>query len=159
MARKKKTPHTPPYEFRNIIVGSILVVLAVLASLATNESSYIGELFRQIGIVFFGTYYQYIWSSILYALGGMILFGQASWSFGRFIGIILYYISATTLVGIFSSAEKISILDIHTRLGAWIGASATLLACIAILGVSIWMTLRISYRQILRGVHEKIISP
>lgn len=52
-----------------------------------------------MGIDFFGTYYQYIFSFVPLILGVMILMRRASWTYGRALGILLSWIALTSLIG------------------------------------------------------------
>jgi hypothetical protein len=88
----------------------------------------------------------------------MIMIRKASWSIGRAIGIILSWIAITTFLG-FQSDFPIGKLDFHLPLTRYFGFSPGVIFTIALLGLSLWMSLRISYRTLLRNIHEKIVVP
>lgn len=158
---RRKTPssHRPliSYELANIIAGGVLMTLAVLMFLSVNESSIIGVYMSRIGILFFGPYYRYIFSPILMLLGVMILVKRASWSVSRLVGIVLFFLSTTSILGWYSQ-HTIGYLDIYSLLDRLMGASSALIALIVLWFVALYLTLRISYRAILSKVRESVPS-
>jgi DNA segregation ATPase FtsK/SpoIIIE-like protein len=159
MARKKSTTHHTfwTYELQNIIAGGILVTLGVLMFLSTKETSVFGSYLARGGIVLFGDYYRFIAPPILIALGMMILVKQASWSMARFVGILLFYIAVTSLMGWYSK-EVVGFFDIYTVLAKWLGPSSGFLFLIVLFFASLYLTLRISYRTILSRVRDSVPS-
>ena len=160
MSRKKSTPvHKPflSYELQNIIAGSVLIILAVLMYWASNENSIIGWILSKIGTLFFGENYKWIFSPILAILGGMILVKKASWSISRLVGIILFFIATTSLIGWYKRTT-VGYFDIYSLLETLMWASSALIAIIAIWFVALYLTLRISYRALLSKVRESVPS-
>ena len=67
--------------------------------LATREASVFGRYLTQLDVYLFGEFHRFVAAPILVILGTMILEKRASWSITRFIGLLLFYISLTSLVG------------------------------------------------------------
>lgn len=101
MAKRKSRTRSPflTLEFQNILAGGILVTLGFLMFLSTKESSVVGSFLAEIGKLVFGEYYRIISSPILIILGVMILIKKASWSASRAVGILLFYIATSSLIG------------------------------------------------------------
>ena len=116
-----------------------------------------GSYLARGGIVLFGDYYRFIAPPILIALGMMILVKQASWSMARFVGILLFYIAVTSLVGWYAK-EVVGFFDIYTVLAKWLGPSSGFLFLIVLFFASLYLTLRISYRTILSRVRDSVPS-
>lgn len=123
--------------------------------LSTNEASIVGKYFSIFGEKCFGEYYRWIFSPIVGILGVMILIKKASWSAGRFGGLILFFLAVTSLVGINREAP-IGFFDLHAQAITFFGRSTTILGLVVIFFVSIYMTVRISYRNLLSKVRENI---
>ncbi len=157
--RKTSTVHRPfiSYELANIIAGGVLVTLAVLMFLSVNESSIIGLYLSRVGALFFGEYYRYIFSPILMILGIMILIKRASWSISRLVGIILFFVATTSIVGRYAK-HTVGYLDIYSLLDHLMWASSALIALMVLWFVALYLTLRISYRAILSKVRESVPS-
>lgn len=177
MSRRKSTPkHTPllSYELQNIIAGGVLITLAILMVLSTRElgpnevQPFVGSYMSQFGNTFFGASFRWIFSPILMILGVMILVKRASWSVSRFVGIILFFIASTSLVGWYSDYRSgtlgtsahtsIGILDIFGLLKMLLGSPTTFIALIVLWFVALYLSLRISYRAIFSKVRESVPS-
>lgn len=160
MSRRKSTPHHTPflsYELQNIIAGGVLITLAVLMFLSASESSVIGIYMSRAGIALFGEYYPWIFAPIVMILGVMILVKRASWSASRLVGLILFWLSTTSLIGWYTRST-VGYLDIYHLLERLLGASSALIALIVLWFVALYLTLRISYRAILSKVRESVPS-
>lgn len=125
--------------------------------LSTTESSLVGGVLRSIGVLFFGEYYRYISAPILVILGSMILVKKASWGISRFIGIILFYISLTSLVSWYDATYRAT-FALYGELSRLLGTSSAFLALLVGFFASLYLTLRISYRNILSKVRESVPS-
>lgn len=91
------------------------------------------------------------------ALGVMIILKRASWSVSRLVGIILFFIATTSIVGWYSHAT-IGYFDIYSMMDHLMGASSALIAMMVLWLVSLYLTLRISYRTILSKVRDSVPS-
>ncbi len=111
----------------------------------------------KIGILFFGANYQWIFSPIIMILGIMILVKQASWSASRLVGIVLFFIATTSIIGWYAH-NTIGYFDIYSMMDQLMGASSALIAMIVLWFVALYLTLRISYRTILSKVRESVPS-
>ncbi len=159
MARKKTTRKTPffSYELKNIIAWGILVTLGALMFLSTKESSIIGEYLSQWGKIFFWEYYRIVASPILVILGTMIISKKASWSEWWLLGIILFYVATTSLIGWYTKTP-VGYLNVYPILEKFLGSSSAFLLLLVLFFSSIYLTLRISYRNILSRVRESVPS-
>jgi DNA segregation ATPase FtsK/SpoIIIE, S-DNA-T family len=161
MAKRKSTHQKVSFfgtiEFQNIVAGSILVLLAVLMFLSTQETSAVGGYFSDAGIFLFWEGYRYIFSPIVWALGVMILVKKASWSLWRLVGLFLFFASVTSILW-FSRNVPQWIFDLHANLGPLLGRTTAILACVFGFFASLYLTLRISYRTILSRVRESMPS-
>ncbi len=157
---KKKTHHQSfmTVELQNMLAGGILIILGTLMFLSTKEASIIGKYFSLLGAYLFSLeYYRWIFSPITVILGIMILVKKASWSITRFVGILFYFIAISSLIGL-SRSMTIGFFDLHELIVTLLGRSAAVLALFVIFAASIWMTLRISYRDILSRVRSSVPS-
>ncbi len=87
----------------------------------------------------------------------MILFKRASWSISRLVGIILFFIATTSIVGWYARTT-IGYFDIYSMMEHLMGASSSLIAMIVLWFVAIYLTLRISYRTLLSKVRGSVPS-
>lgn len=158
---KKKVQHQTSFmtvELQNILAGGILITLGVLMFLSTTEASIIGKYFTLIGVSLFSLeWYRWIFSPIVIVLGIMILVKRASWSGTRLAGLLLYFLSLTSLFG-FLQGESIALFDLHEHLVTFLGRTAAILTLLVLFFASLWMTLRISYRALLSRVRESVPS-
>ena len=125
--------------------------------LATRETSIAGKYLSLAGIALFGTEYRWISSPLLIILGAMIIVKKASWSGARLVGILLFFVSVTSLVGMYRH-DVVGFFDLHEQAVRFFGSSATILGLLTLLAVSLWMTLRISYRVIFSKIRESAPS-
>ena len=159
MPKKKRTnPVVFTAETMNILMAGILLALSVLVIFTERGSSVAGWYLEKLGMDFYGKYYQYIFSFVPLVLGVMILMRRASWTYGRAIGILLSWVALTSLVG-FIEGYRVGVFDIHYVLVQYFDTIPALIFTLTLLGLSLWMALRISYRTILRNVHEKFVVP
>ena len=101
-------------------------------------------------------------------LGVMILVKRASWSVSRLVGIILFWVASTSLLGWYADYRSgnlggnihntIGIFDIFGLLKILFGSAPTFIALIVLWFVALYLTLRISYRAILSKVRESVPS-
>lgn len=87
----------------------------------------------------------------------MILVKKASWSASRAVGILLFYIATSSLIGWYT--KKVTwYLDIYKPLEEYLGKSSAFLAILVTWFASVYLTLRISYRTLLSKVRESVPS-
>ncbi len=87
----------------------------------------------------------------------MILTKKATWSVWRCVWIILFYFATTSLIGWYQKTT-IGYFDIYTPLTKFAWPSSAFLALIFLFFGSIYLTLRISYRNLLSKVRESVPS-
>lgn len=102
------------------------------------------------------------------ALGVMILVKKASWSMSRFVGIILFFIASTSIVGWYhdymstrldvGSHNSVGVFDLFGLLKTLMGSATAFIAVIILWFSALYLTLRISYRVILSKVRESVPS-
>jgi DNA segregation ATPase FtsK/SpoIIIE, S-DNA-T family len=144
-------------ELQNILAWGVLVILGALMFLATKEASVAGKYLSIVGMKLFGPEYRWIFSPILIILGAMIIVKKASWSGSRLVGILLFFLSVTSLLGMYQR-DTIGFFDLHAQAVRFFGQSATILGFATLVFASIWMSLRISYRDILSKVRSSVPS-
>jgi hypothetical protein len=87
----------------------------------------------------------------------MILVKKASWSLWRFVGILIFYFSLTSLIGRYKG-EVVGYFDIHTPLELFMGPTSSAFLFVVLFFTSIYLTLKISYRTILAKVRDSVPS-
>ncbi len=75
----------------------------------------------------------------------------------RFVGILLFYISLTSLIGCYI-ADYVGFFNIWWVLEKFLGRSSAFLFLIVLFFASLYLTLRISYRTILSKVRDSVPS-
>ena len=98
----------------------------------------------------------------------MILIKRASWSASRLVGIVLFWIASTSLIGWYADYRLgilnsglhniIGVLDIFGLLKVFLGSAPAFIALIVLWFVALYLSLRISYRAILSRVRESVPS-
>lgn len=165
MARKKSQSRQSSHstlisvEGSNIFIAGVLIAFGILIFFAENGDSVVGRVLRENGEELVGGYYRFILSIIPFLLGMMILMRRASWSFWRAVWIILSWISLTTIIGFIEKPPVLPLIDFHIPLERYLWGVPAVIFSLALFGVALWMTLRISYRTLLRNIHEKIVAP
>ena len=119
--------------------------------LATKEASIAGKYLTSLGMILFGDQYRWISAPILIILGTMIIVKKASWSGSRFAGLLIFFLAVTSLLGMLDG-DIVGFFDLHEQAVRFFGPSASVLGFMTLFFVSLWMTLRISYRTLLSRV-------
>ena len=157
---KKKTKKSRPtwsYELRNTIVGWLLLFLGVLV-LAGDTSSTMGSIVANIGTTVFGSDFRWIFAPIVTVLGGLIVINKLSWNMVRLIGLLMFWISVVSLENIFSHPYEAGLLDFGSFFVSFLGYTPALVFLIGGFLVSLYLTLRISYRKIFGTIHQNLPS-
>lgn len=147
---KKKTKKSRPtwtYELRNTIVGWVLLFLGVLV-LAGDTNSTMGSIVAKIGTTIFGSDYRFIFAPIVTILGLLIVINKLSWSMVRLIGLLMFWISVVSLENIFAHPYNAGLFDFGSFFVSFLGYTPALVFLIGGFLVSLYLTLRISYRKI-----------
>jgi hypothetical protein len=87
----------------------------------------------------------------------MILVKKASWDVSRFIGVILYWTSLVSMLS-FASPLRTAFFDIHLKLITLVGKTSAFLFLLFIFLSSLYLTLRISYRNLLSKARQSLPS-
>jgi len=82
---------------------------------------------------------------------------KASWSIARFTWILIFYISLCSLVGWYKKSYD-SVFNIWDTLTIWLGQSSAFLFLLVLFFASLYLTLRISYRDLFSRVREAVPS-
>ncbi|EKD30055.1 MAG: hypothetical protein ACD_78C00170G0005 [uncultured bacterium (gcode 4)] len=157
---KKKTKKSRPtwsYELRNTIVGWLLLFLGILV-LAGDTNSTVGSIVADIGTIIFGTDFRWIFAPIVTVLGSLIIINKLSWSMVRLIGLLMFWISVVSLENIFSHPYEAGLLDFGSFFVSFLGYTPALVFLIGGFLVSLYLTLRISYRKIFGSIHQNLPS-
>lgn len=161
MAPKKKKPQTRPtwsYELKNSIVGWILLCLGVLVFLGDSQST-AGSFVADIGMALYGRDYRFVFAPIVTILGVLIAINKLQWNSARFFGLLLFWISTVSLESIFlDNLSSIGVFDFGSAAVHFFGRTPTILFLVGGVLVSLYLTLRISYRKILGTIHSNLPS-
>lgn len=155
--KKKKSRPTFNYELRNTIIGWVLLFLGVLVFMS-DETSTAGRVVADIGAALFGTGYRFIFAPIVAILGGLIAINKLSWSMVRLIGLLLFWISTVSLQEIFVRPFVPGLLAFGDFFVHFFGKAPALMFLIGGVLVSLYLTLKISYRKILGSIHSTLPS-
>lgn len=156
-SRKKKARPIWSYELRNTVIGWLLLFLGVLV-LAGSDSSTAGSFVTSIGTTLFGDNYRFIFAPIVTVLGFLIVINKLSWNMIRFVGLLMFWISVVSLENIFSSPYKAGLFDFGSFFVNFLGYTPALVFLIGGFLVSLYLTLRISYRRIFGSIHSNLPS-
>jgi S-DNA-T family DNA segregation ATPase FtsK/SpoIIIE len=117
-----------------------------------------GGVVTRIGTTVFWTDYRFIFAPIVTILGGLIVINKLSWNMVRFIGLIMFWISVVSLENIFSPPFNAGLLDFGSFFVAFLWKTPALVFLIGGFLVSLYLTLRISYRKIFGTIHQNLPS-
>ncbi|MDD5212851.1 MAG: DNA translocase FtsK [Candidatus Gracilibacteria bacterium] len=153
MAKKKKQSanYKIPKEQKKAIIALVLFSLSLM-TLFIDTNSVIGSNMYSFLSAVFGSFYKVIFSPILFLLS-IFLFKRKDLSFNsvRFVGLILFFLSITSLVGsIFSPYD--AILNFYGELFIYFGQSTTIIFSVIILFLSILITFKLSFADFLEGL-------
>lgn len=95
----------------------------------------------------------------------MIILKKAEWTIWRLIGILLYYISLTSLFGWYHNIDNshdtlqiFGFFDLFASFQKIMGTASTLIFLVVLFFSSLYLTLRISYRHILGHIQKTVPS-
>lgn len=130
--------------------------MTILVFLGDNKSA-VGLVLSDSLTYLFGEYYRPIF--LIYgALALGIVIGKLTWNSARVVGLLVYSISITSLIAAATPYGSHGILDFSAILTNWFGKSPMILAFVGGLLISLYLTLRISYRKVFAAVHSKLPS-
>ncbi|MBW7955037.1 DNA translocase FtsK [Candidatus Gracilibacteria bacterium] len=134
---------------KNIFIATFFIVLGALSIFAETDSTAGFYVFRLLKSLF-GNFYQIIFSPIILILGVLIFFKEGfSFNNSRFFGLILYFISFTSLVGSFNNGYN-SFFNFSDLLVSFFGNISGVIFLIMIFLFSLFLMFRISYKKILK---------
>ena len=117
-----------------------------------------GSIVSSIGTTIFGTDYRFIFAPIVTILGFLIVINKLSWNMVRFVGLLLFWISVVSLENIFSHPFEAGLFDFGSFFVSFLGKAPALVFLIGGFLVSLYLTLRISYRKIFGTIHQNLPS-
>jgi len=126
--------------------------------LAGDTTSTVGSLVTSIGTTIFGTDYRFIFAPIITILGFLIIINKLSWNMVRFIGLLMFWISVVSLENIFFHPYNAGLFDFGEFFISFLGKTPALVFLIGGFLVSLYLTLRISYRKIFGTIHQNLPS-
>jgi len=86
----------------------------------------------------------------------MIIFKKTIWNSVRFMGLLLFWVSACSLLEMISPLDRHGLLDLSGFLVGLFGKVPTALLLAAGFFSSLYLTLHISYRKMLSSIHERL---
>lgn len=122
-----------------------------------DSSSTVGAVVVNTLTYLFGEYYRAIFSVYgILAIG--IVLNKLSWNSVRIVGLLLYSISIVSLIAAFTPFGNHGVLDFSVIFQSWFGKMPMVLAFTGGLLVSLYLTLRISYRKVFAAIHANLPS-
>ena len=100
-------------------------------------------------------------------LGAFISFRKIAWNSTRLVGILLFWLSLESLIGVFSRNDPTKlggtrvmtgVFDIHEAISGVFGPVPSLVLFIGVFLFSLYLIFRISYIRILTGVKDTLPS-
>lgn len=134
---------------KNIFIATFFIVLWALSIFAETDSTAWFYVFRLLKSLFWN-FYQIIFSPIILILGVLIFFKEwFSFNNSRFFGLILYFISFTSLVWSFNNWYN-SFFNFSDLLVSFFWNISWVIFLIMIFLFSLFLMFRISYKKILK---------
>lgn len=117
-----------------------------------------GSIVASVGTAVFGMDYRFVFAPIVLVIGILIVVNKLSWSMVRFMGLLLFWISVVSLENIFSPRAEAGLLDFGGFFVSFLGKAPALVLLVGGFLVSLYLTLRISYRKIFGTVRANLPS-
>ncbi|EKE30145.1 MAG: cell division FtsK/SpoIIIE [uncultured bacterium (gcode 4)] len=151
MAKNKKAAPRPfmTQKLQNIIAWLFLCALWVITIFW--KDSIFWAFFWDILLAFFWDYFTYLISPVFLILWVLISIWKIQWNYARILWILLYCLSADSLVW-FYSPQSTWFFDFSTTLRQYLGWVPTFVFLMLILWVSIYLLFKISYIEVLKKV-------
>lgn len=134
-----------------------MLFLAALV-LFGDKSSLVGGALEGALSQLLGVRYREFFVPIVAAIGGMIAINRLSWNFARFFGLLLFWISVASLSEMWQPSVWNGYLDFFDIFKDLFGRSPAAIFLVVIFLVSLYLTLRISYRKVISHIHSKLPS-
>lgn len=156
MARRKSASQKPlvTQEFGSLIWWWVIGFFVVLL-LFIDPSSTIGALITRWSHVLLGEYAFMIMLSILLPVAFLLIIGRLRWNIERLIGILMYLFAVVTFSGILLGPSWAS-LDFSQRVIMMFGPVPGWFLVFGGILLSLYLSLRISYRRVLSHVRSRI---
>lgn len=101
---------------------------------------------------------KFIFVGMVLPLSVLIIANKLSWNRARIFGLLLYFFSVVSLVRASRPYGSSGAFDISGAFIEWFGRVPAILALIGIFLVSVYLTLRVSYRKIIGTIHANLPS-
>lgn len=88
----------------------------------------------------------------------MIALNRLSWNLARFFGLLLFWISVASLSEMWDSSKPNGMLDFFDVFKDLFGRTPAVIFLVATFLLSLYLTLRISYRKVISHLHSKLPS-
>ncbi|MFB0964211.1 MAG: hypothetical protein QMC36_00625 [Patescibacteria group bacterium] len=137
--------------------GGFLLFLAALVMFGDKTSLVGGALEGALSLLL-GVRYREFFVPIVAAIGAMIAVNRLSWNFARFFGLLLFWISVTSLSEMWQPSAWNGYLDFFDIFKDLFGRSPAVIFLVVVFLVSLYLTLRISYRKVISHIHSKLPS-
>lgn len=153
MARRKSAPKKPivTQELSSILFGW-LIAFFVVCLIFIDPSSTLGSLLMRSGMFLYGESYLFVQLSILLPLAVFLMSAKLRWNIERLVGIVLYLLAFPTLLGIVSDWSDGAKLNFSAEIIEIFGKVPGFVLMLALIFVSLYLSLRISYRHIIQRV-------
>lgn len=158
--KKTQTPQFSPQTV-NILIGIFLVTISILAFFASTETNQLGQkpllwqYFSIAGKWLFWEHFIWIFSPILLFFGATLIAKKTYWDNLKLIGIIVFYISTTSLLGWYQNGTS-AFFDTYKLFEGIIGGASTIILMFVLFLVSLYILFQISYQKILSNTYNSI---
>lgn len=151
--KKKQSPKSPvvAHQTKNIFIAILFIILWTISLFSGNETVVWGYSIDVLTFLFW-EYYKFIFSPIITILWVLFLFKEwFSVNNSRFLGIILYFISLTTIFWFFIELYG-SFFNFSNILITYFWFKVSVIFMVLLLMFSLYLLFRISYKQLFKKV-------
>ncbi|MFO0764171.1 MAG: DNA translocase FtsK [Candidatus Gracilibacteria bacterium] len=158
MARRKSASQKPlvTQEFGSLIWGWGIGFLVVLL-LFIDPSSTLGAAITRYAHILFGKHAFFMMLSILLPVALLLIVGKLRWNIERLVGIIIYLFGVVTFSGILLGSSGAA-LDYSSQVVRMLGSVPGGFLVFGGILVSLYLSLRISYRRVISHVRSQIFA-
>ncbi len=123
-----------------------------------ESSSLVGGMIESALRSLLGEFYKAFFVPIVALVAVGIIFGRLAWNSARFFGLLLFWISVASLSERWDFSRANGLFDSYGLVKDLFGDVPAILFFVGALLVSLYLTLRISYRKVLSHLHSKLPS-
>ncbi|MCK9272546.1 hypothetical protein M0P65_03295 [Candidatus Gracilibacteria bacterium] len=156
-SKSKKQRSRYNQEFRNVFFGITLLFLGILGYFG-DDKSVIGSFLSFFLDLLYGNQFRFIFSPVLILLGVLISFKKLYWNNTRIVGLMIFWFSLDSIIGLFFPSMTTGLFDISGFLESMFGRIPAVFFVIGGLFLSLYFIFKISYIQVLKNIHSNLPS-